>query len=244
MRKLAIVTGAGRGIGRATAIKLAQDGYAVAVNYLNDAAAAQEVVDAIIALGGSAKLVQADVSKEADVVRMFEEAELLGDLKLLVNNAGVLQTQMRLQDMSLSRIKSIFETNVYGVILCCKQAALKMADHSGASIVNVSSVAAKTGSPNEYIDYAASKGAVDSVTVGLAKELAVRGIRVNGVRPGLIETDIHASGGEPNRVARIASSIPMGRGGAADEVANAIAWLACEQASYCTGVCLDVAGGL
>lgn len=244
MTRLAIVTGAGRGIGRATALRLAEDGYAVAVNFYRDASAANSVVDQIVSEGGQASAIQADVSQEAEVKGLFTQADALGELHVLVNNAGILQAQMPVQEMSLARIKAIFETNVYGTILCCQQAVDRMPEHSGASIINVSSIAAKTGSANEYVDYAASKGAVDSLTIGLSKELAAKGIRVNAVRPGMIDTHIHASGGEPVRVARLAKSIPMRRGGKAQEVADSIAWLASDQASYCTGVLLDVAGGL
>ncbi len=244
MQKLAIVTGASRGIGRATALTLSQNDYAVAVNYQSDCNAAESVVKEIRAGGGQAMAIKADVSKEKDVQCLFDSAAQLGELNLLVNNAGILRPQMRLQEMSLSRVRAIFEANVYGVFLCCRQAALTMSEHAGASIINVSSIAAKTGSANEYIDYAASKGAVDTLTIGLAKELAPRGIRVNAVRPGMVYTEIHAAGGEPNRVDRLASRIPLQRGGEAQEVANSVAWLASEQAAYCTGTLLDIAGGL
>lgn len=244
MKNLAIVTGASRGIGRSTAFSLAANGYSVAVNYQYDEKAALEVVGGIQAAGGVAKAIQADVTSEADVIRLFDSAIELGELKVLVNNAGILRPQLRLEEMSLERVKAVFEANVYGVFLGCRQAARMMADHSGASIVNVSSIAAKTGSANEYVDYAASKGAVDTLTIGLAKELSGRGIRVNAVRPGMIHTEIHTAGGEPNRVDRLASKIPLLRGGNADEVAQGIVWLCSEQASYCTGTLLDVAGGL
>ncbi len=244
MKNLAIVSGASRGIGRAVAIKLATNGYAVAINYLHDRASAVEVVAEIEAVGGVAKAIQADVANETDVIRLFDRSLELGELKVLVNNAGILRPQLRLEEMSLERVKAVFETNVYGVFLMCKQAARVMSDHCGANIVNVSSIASKTGSANEYVDYAASKGAVDSLTIGLAKELASRGIRVNAVRPGMIHTEIHAAGGEPNRVDRLASKIPLNRGGKVNEVAESIVWLSSGQASYCTGALLDVAGGL
>ena len=244
MKKIAMVTGGSRGIGRLTAMRLADEGYMVAVNYSNDSNAAESVVEEIINAGGEALAIHADVTKQHDVRAMFEQASQVGELHILVNNAGILRQQMPLQDMTLERVKSVFETNVYGLILCCQQAIAIMPEHSNASIINVSSIAAKTGSPNEYVDYAASKGAVDTLTIGLAKELAPKGIRVNAVRPGMIKTTIHASGGEPDRVSRLAAKIPLQRGGDAQEVANAIVWLASEQASYCTGTLLDVAGGL
>lgn len=244
MQKLAIVTGASRGIGRATALRLAQENYSIVVNYNADHAGAQQVVEEIRATNGRAKAIQADISKETDVLRLFDQASALGELHVLVNNAGILRPQMRLEAMSLQRVREVFEANVFGVFLCCRQAATMIPDHVGASIVNVSSIAAKTGSPNEYVDYAASKGAVDSLTLGLAKELAPRGIRVNAVRPGMVRTDIHAAGGEPDRVDRLAAKIPLKRGGEAQEVADSIAWLASDQASYCTGALLDIAGGL
>lgn len=244
MNKIAIVTGASRGIGRATALRLAEDRYGVVVNYQYDAKAANRVVQEIRAKGFEASAIRADISKEADVTRLFDKAAMLGELQVLVNNAGILRPQMRLEEMSFERVKAVFDANVFGVFLCCRQAIRMMPEHSDASIINVSSIAAKTGSPNEYVDYAASKGAVDSLTIGLAKELASRGIRVNAVRPGMVKTEIHAAGGEPNRVQRLAANIPLKRGGEANEIADAIAWLASEKSSYCTGTLLDIAGGL
>ncbi len=246
-QKVILITGASRGIGAACAIKAAQLGFAVCVNYKNQAQAAQDVVSRIVADGGRALAVRADVSSEQEVSEMFEIArDQLGPITALVNNAGILDKQMRLETMSIDRIKRILETNVIGTILCVQQAIKHMAykhGGGGGAIVNVSSVAARLGAPREYIDYAASKGAVDSMTIGLAKELAVDGIRVNAVRPGYIYTDMHASGGEPNRVDRVKDLVPLKRGGSAEEVANAILWLVSDEASYATGTFIDVAGG-
>nr|WP_288454839.1 SDR family oxidoreductase [uncultured Pseudomonas sp.] len=247
MSKVMLITGASRGIGAATARLAAGQGYRVVINYQRNREAADALVEAITTTGGEALAVQADVADEAQVRRLFTEVDArLGRMDVLVNNAGMLEQQMRLERMSLERWQRVFATNVYGSFLCSREAIARMSTRQGGRggvIVNVSSIAARLGAPEEYIDYAAAKGAVDSMTVGLAKELAADGIRVNAVRPGVIDTEIHASGGEPQRVARVAGSIPLGRGGRADEVAEAILWLASEQASYTTGSLLDVSGG-
>ncbi|MBZ6385751.1 MULTISPECIES: SDR family oxidoreductase [Pantoea] len=247
---LALVTGASRGIGRATALKLAQQGYRVAVNYRQRAEEAQQVVAEIREQGGEAFAVQADIADEAQVVALFqrldEEAMPLG---VLVNNAGILFTQCRVEDLSAERLQRVFATNVTGAFLCCREAVKRMGTHhggQGGTIINVSSAASRLGAPGEYVDYAASKGAMDTLTRGLSLEVAAQGIRVNGVRPGFIYTEMHADGGEPGRVDRVAGMagvIPMGRGGEAEEIAEAIAWLASEAASYITGTFIDAAGG-
>jgi NAD(P)-dependent dehydrogenase (short-subunit alcohol dehydrogenase family) len=245
--KTIIITGASRGIGAATALLAAEQGYAVAVNYLKDKAAADAVVARITAKGGKAIAIQADVSGEEDVVRLFAEtAAQLGRVSALVNNAGILERQMMVEDMTVERLSRIFAANVTGPILCAREAIKHMAlkhGGSGGAIVNVSSIAAKTGSPGEYVDYAASKGALDTFTIGLAKEVAGEGIRVNCVRPAFIYTDIHAAGGEPGRVDRIKDSIPMKRGGHPEEVAEAILWLLSDKASFSTGTFIDITGG-
>lgn len=247
MGKVMLITGASRGIGAATARLAAGQGYRVVINYQRNREAADALAEAITTTGGEALAVQADVADEAQVRRLFSEVDArLGRLDVLVNNAGMLEQQMRLERMSLERWQRVFATNVYGSFLCSREAIARMSTRQGGRggvIVNVSSIAARLGAPEEYIDYAAAKGAVDSMTIGLAKELAADGIRVNAVRPGVIDTEIHASGGEPQRVARVAASIPLGRGGQAEEVAEAILWLASEQASYTTGSLLDVSGG-
>lgn len=242
MNKVVIVTGASRGIGAATARLLARQGYAVGVNFRVRAEQAAQVVNAIAEAGGKALSVQADVSQEADVVRLFDEVErALGPVSHLVNNAGILFTQSRLADIDLERFNRVMLSNVTSCFLCCREAARRLP--SGGAIVNLSSVAARLGAPFEYVDYAASKGAVESLTRGLAKELAGQGIRVNAVSPGLIYTEIHADGGEPGRVDRLGPQLPMQRGGTADEVANTIAWLLSDAASYVTGSVVEVAGG-
>lgn len=247
MSRVILITGASRGIGAATARLAAQHGYSVVINYHRQHESAAALAKEIVASGGQAIALQADVADEAQVRGLFATIdERLGRLDVLVNNAGMLEQQMRLQQMSLERWQRVFATNVYGSFLCSREAIARMSKRQGGrggAIVNVSSIAARLGAPGEYIDYAAAKGAVDSMTTGLAKELADDGIRVNAVRPGVIDTEIHASGGEPQRVARVAGSIPLGRGGRAEEVAEAIVWLAGEQASYTTGSLLDVSGG-
>jgi len=245
--EIAVVTGGSRGIGASTCRLAAARGFAVCINYRSDAAAAESVAEEVRAAGVPALTVRADVSVEADVRRLFATVDAeLGVLGLLVNNAGVLETQMPLVQMDAARINRVLTANVTGSLLCAKEAILRMSTGRGGrggAIVNVSSVAARLGGPGEYVDYAASKGAIDAMTVGLAKEVAAEGIRVNAVRPGVIYTDIHAAGGEPGRVDRVKSSVPMGRGGQPDEVAEAILWLASEQSSYVTGSFIDVSGG-
>ncbi len=247
MNKIIIITGASRGIGAATAMLAAGRGYAVCVNYLHNRAAAYAVVDAIERAGGKAIAAAADIAVEADVIRLFETVDKTwGPLAALVNNAGILDRQMRVEDMSAARLNRIFTTNITGYFLCAREAVRRMSTkHGGAggAIVNVSSGAARLGSPGEYVDYAASKGAIDTMTIGLAQEVAAEGIRVNAVRPATIYTDIHASGGEPGRVDRVKESVPMKRGGEAVEVARAILWLLSDEASYSTGTFIDVTGG-
>ncbi|GAB3023184.1 SDR family oxidoreductase [Bowmanella dokdonensis] len=241
--KTVLVTGGSRGIGAATSLLLASQGYQVAVNYLRQQDEASQLVEKIRSGGGQAQAFQADISHEAQVIRLFEQIDsLLGPVTHLVNNAAILLPQSRLIDMDVERISRLLQVNVTGTFLCCREALKRM--QSGAAIVNVSSVAARTGSPNEYIDYAASKGAIDSLTRGLAVEVAPQGIRVNAVRPGFIHTRMHADGGEPERIERLKSRIPMGRGGEPEEVAAAIAWLLSDQASYLTGTFMDLAGGV
>ena len=247
MRKVVLVTGGSRGIGAATALLAAQLGYAVAVNYAANSLAADEVVRQIRAGGGQAVAVQADVADEAQVLGMFAKIDAkLGRLSALVNNAGVVDVTARVEDMSVARWRRMFDINVIGTMLCAREAVRRMSRRhggEGGTIVNVSSAAARLGSPGQYVDYAAAKGAVDAFTIGLAKEVAAEGIRVNAVRPGLIETDIHASGGLPDRVRDLAHQVPMQRGGSAEEVAQAIVWLLSDAASYTTMSLLDVSGG-
>ncbi len=242
-----IITGGSRGIGAATAKLAAAKGYAVCVNYVHNQSAAQKVVEDIIHGGGKALAVAADVAIEADVLRLFKTvAEQLGSVTALVNNAGILETQMRVDQMDVARLQRVFNTNIIGSFICAREAikcmSTRLGGHGGA-IVNLSSIAAHLGAPNEYVDYATSKGAIDSMTIGLAKEVADQGIRVNAVRPGVIYTDIHASGGEAGRVDRVKNTVPMQRGGTADEVAQAIMWLLSTEASYVTGTFIDVSGG-
>ena len=247
MPKILLVTGGSRGIGASTARLAAERGYTVCITYLRNQAAAEAVVDDIAAGGGSALALRADMGVEAEVIRLFEHGDAqVGPISALVNNAGMLERQMRVDQMDAARIQRIFATNVVGPFLCAREAVRRMSTSyggAGGAIVNVSSAAARLGGPGEYVDYAASKGAIDTFTVGLAKEVAAEGIRVNAVRPGVIYTEIHASGGEPGRVDRVKAAVPMLRGGHADEVARAIVWLLSDEASYVTGACLDVAGG-
>ncbi len=247
MQKVMLVTGGGRGIGAATASMAARRGYAVCVNYRRDEAAAQAVVEAIRAAGGTAIAVAADVSREADVLRLFETVDReLGRLDVLVNNAGILSRQIRVEDIDAERLTRILATNVTGSFLCAREAVRRMSTRrggQGGAIVNVSSAAARLGAAGEYVDYAASKGALDTMTIGLANEVAGEGIRVNGVRPGFIYTDMHADGGEPGRVDRVKANVPLKRGGQPEEVAAAILWLASDESTYTTGGFIEVAGG-
>ncbi|AGU52168.1 putative dehydrogenase/reductase [Variovorax paradoxus B4] len=247
MDQVLLITGGGRGIGAATALLAAQRGYAVAVNYASNSLAADEVVRAIRAGGGTAMAVQADVGDEAQVLAMFEKVDArLGRLTALVNNAGVVDVQARVDEMSVARLERMFRINVIGSFICAREAVRRMSTRhsgSGGAIVNVSSAAARLGSPGQYVDYAASKGAIDTFTIGLAKEVAAEGIRVNAVRPGLIDTEIHASGGMPDRAFELAPTVPMQRTGSAEEIAGAILWLLSAEASYTTMALLDVAGG-
>jgi len=242
-----IVTGGSRGIGAATSRLAAGRGFAICVNYLQDEREARQVVAAIEREGGKAIAVQADVGSESDVLRLFETVDRqLGRPSALVNNAATLEVQMRLDAMDGARLQRLFQTNVVGSFLCAREAVLRMSSRyggTGGNIVNVSSAAARYGSPGEYIDYAATKGAIESFTVGLAREVAEEGIRVNAVRPGFIHSDLHAKGGEPGRVDRVKESVPMKRGGRPEEVAPAILWLLSGEASYITGAILDVSGG-
>ena len=239
MKRVLLITGGSRGIGAATALLAAQDGWAVAVNYTNNQAAADQVVQTIRQAGGQAIAVQADVSEEAQILRMFETVDRqLGRISGLVNNAGVVDVTERVENMSWQRLERMMRINVLGTMACAREAVLRMRPSLGGQggvIVNLSSVAARLGAPGQYVDYAASKGAVDTFTVGLAKELASDRIRVNAVRPGVIDTDIHASGGLPNRARDLAPQIPMQRPGTAQEIAEAIVWLLSDKASYVTG---------
>ena len=244
--RVAIVMGGSRGIGRAVSLLLAERGYAVCLSYVSDAAAAQGVVDAIAAKGGRALAVKGDVGSEADVIALFRAADGLGRLTALVNNAGVVDVKSDVADMSAGRLQRMMTTNVVGSFLCAREAVRRMSTKrggAGGAIVNLSSVAARLGGPGQFVDYAASKGAIDSLTVGLAREVAGEGIRVNAVAPGIIATEIHASGGEPDRVERLGPGVPMGRAGTAEEVAAPIVWLLSEDASYTTGAILDIGGG-
>ncbi|HYF43544.1 MAG TPA: SDR family oxidoreductase [Ramlibacter sp.] len=247
MEQVLLVTGGSRGIGAATALLAARAGWAVAVNYTANAAAAEEVAAQIRSEGGQALAVQADVAHESQVLAMFEQVDArLGRLTGLVNNAGVVDVTARVDEMSYARFKRMFDINVIGSLLCAREAVRRMSTRHGGlggSIVNLSSAAARLGAPGQYVDYAAAKGAIDAFTIGLAKEVGSEGIRVNAVRPGLIETEIHASGGIPDRVAKLAHQVPMQRGGSAEEVAQAIVWLLSPAASYTTMSLIDVSGG-
>ncbi len=247
MQKILLITGASRGIGAATAILAAKRGYAVCINYRQNAEAAEKVLNQINSQGGKAITVQADISQEPEVLELFKTVDkTLGPLTALVNNAAYTEKQSRLEAMDAQRLQRVFATNITGSFLCAREAIKRMSTNhggQGGSIVNVSSLAAQLGGPGEYVDYAAAKGAIDTMTIGLAKEVADEGIRVNGVRPGLIYTEFHAGGGDPQRVDRLRESVPMKRGGQPEEIANAILWLLSEEASYCTGTILNVGGG-
>lgn len=247
MDKIALITGASRGIGSATALRAARQGWAVAVNYQGNQAAADAVVQQIRAAGGTALAVQADVADEAQVLAMFANVDAqLGHITALVNNAGVVDTTQRVDEMSVARLRRMFDVNVIGSFVCAREAVRRMSTKhggTGGSIVNVSSAASRLGSAHQYVDYAAAKGAIDTFTIGLAREVAAEGIRVNAVRPGLIETDIHASGGLPDRVRDLAHQVPMQRGGTAEEVAEAIVWLMSDASPYTTMSLLEVSGG-
>lgn len=247
MKKIIIITGGSRGIGAAIAHLAAEEGYAVCISYLNNRAAADAVVASIAQKKGIAIAVQANVAVEEDVVRLFEHVDSsLGRVTALVNNAGILEKQSRVENMDSARINRVFSTNVVGSFICCREAVRRMSTKhggNGGGIVNISSRASRLGSPGEYVDYAASKAAIDTLTIGLAKEVATEGIRVNAVSPGIIYTEIHASGGEPERVDRMKENIPMKRGGYPEEVAKAALWLLSDEASYTTGASIDVAGG-
>ena len=247
MKPVLLVTGGSRGIGAATARLAAQAGWAVAVNYTQNSQAADEVVRTIRADGGQAISVQADVGDEAQIMAMFAQVDAkLGRLSGLVNNAGIVDLPSRVDEMSWARLERMMRINVLGSMVCAREAVRRMSTRhggQGGAIVNLSSAAAKLGAPNQYVDYAASKGAIDSMTVGLAKEVAAEGIRVNGVRPGIIDTDIHASGGLPDRAKEMAPQLPMRRAGTSEEVAQAIVWLLSDASSYTTGSCIEVTGG-
>jgi len=246
MNNVAIVTGGSRGIGRATALKLGTEGYTVVVNYAANEAAANEVVQAIAAKGGKAVAVKGDVANEADVLALFAAADRLGPLKVLINNAGIMDRQNRLDEMSTERLRRLFDINILGSFLCAREAVKRMSTKHGGSggvIVNQSSAAAVLGAPALGVEYAASKGAMDVLTIGLGREVAAEGIRVNAVRPGIIDTEIHDSSGIPGRVKMMRDVIPMKREGKAEEVADAIMWLCSDQSSYVTGSIIPVAGG-
>ena len=247
MNKTILITGGSRGIGAATALLAGENGYNVCVNYIKNEGAAKSIVNEIIKKGGNAIAYKADVSSEKDVIKLFEQIDKdFGKINALVNNIGVLEKQSRVEDLELNRLQRILKYNIISCFLCSKEAIKRMSTKNGGKgggIVNVSSIASKTGSPNEYVDYAASKGAIDTLTIGLSKEVASENIRVNAVRPGFIYTDIHSDGGEENRVNRIKDSLPMKRGGKPEEVANAILWLLSDESSFSTGIFIDITGG-
>lgn len=247
MSKVILISGGSRGIGRATAILAGQRGWSVGVNYVGNERAAAETVAAVEAAGGRAIALRGDVAVEADVLAIFDATQgAFGQLDGLVNNAGIVAPGLPLAEMSAERMRRVFDTNVFGAYLCAREAARRLSRSrggQGGAIVNLSSAAARLGAPNEYVDYAGSKGAIDTLTIGLAKELGPEGVRVNGVRPGLIATEIHASGGKPDRAAMMGATTPLGREGTAEEVAEAIVWLLSDAASYVTGALLDVAAG-
>ena len=243
---VAIVTGGSRGIGRACALGLAEDGFDVVVNYAGNRDAAEDVVAGIMARGRKAVAVQGNVADETDVAAIFAAADALGPLKVLVNNAGVVDVAQPVVEMSTARLRRMFDINVMGSFFCAREAIKRMSTRlggTGGAIINMSSIAPRLGAPGQYVDYAAAKGAIDAFTLGLGREVASEGIRVNGVQPGLIETDIHASGGIPDRVARLRTTIPIQRGGTAEEVAEAVRWLASDKASYAVGSLITVSGG-
>jgi NAD(P)-dependent dehydrogenase (short-subunit alcohol dehydrogenase family) len=243
MSGVMLITGGGRGIGAATARLAAKQGYRVCVNYRSDERSARQLAEQI---GHNAMAVQGDVSVEADILNLFREVDRMGVLAVLVNNAGIVDRSSRVENLSAERIQRMLAVNVTGSFLCAREAVKRMSTRhggKGGAIVNVSSMAAKLGGAGDYVDYAASKGAIDTLTIGLAKEVGAEGIRVNGVRPGVIRTEIHATSGDPGRVERIAAATPLQRGGDAEEVARAILWLASAEASYITGALLDVSGG-
>lgn len=247
MENVIVITGGSRGIGAATAYLAAERGYGVCVNYRRNHGAAKAVVETIRQQGGRGVAIAADIASEADIITLFNTVDnQLGPVTALVNNAGILEQQMRVESLDAARLNRVFTTNITGAFLCAREAVKRMSTKhggSGGAIVNVSSVAARLGAPGEYVDYAASKGAMDAMTIGLAKEVADEGIRVNAVRPGFIYTDIHGDGGEPNRVDRVKKNLPMKRGGHPKEVAQAILWLLSSEASYTTGTFIEVAGG-
>jgi NAD(P)-dependent dehydrogenase (short-subunit alcohol dehydrogenase family) len=246
MSGLAIITGGSRGIGRACALGLAEDGYDVVINYVSNANAAEEVVTSVKAMGRRAWAIQGDVGVESDVLRLFAEADTLGRLAVLINNAGVVDRPSRVEDMTEARLERMMRINVIGSFLCAREAVKRMSTKNGGkggAIINLGSIAATLGAPGQYVDYAAAKGAIDVLTIGLGRKVAAEGVRVNAVRPGLIETDIHASGGLPDRVASLADTVPIKRGGLAEEVADSVRYLASPKASYVVGATLTVSGG-